>query len=270
MMTYSKSLFGLFRRLRLPLTLPLVLCAAGFSSQISAQVVSTTLDGSADDYEANRTQSEGGLPNLSAGRENEETLRLFADDPSGNGDVMQEGRPIFQFDLSGLPATQFDEPIIESATLTLTLTDFTDSPEFGLELWGRETLLSAAAQESPGEFDSSDYQFAGARGVNFFSDPVTDPLSISFDVTAHLASLYLAYQQTGDPWALFRLQPDEIPDIGSSPATFYDFASAENSDSDLHPNLEVAIIPEPAGAAGLVGVLALGLLFFRSHQRRKG
>lgn len=229
----------------------------------TASSVLAEISGSPDDYESERqSYTDGTSPSTSSGAGTAESLSVSSVMLVPNF-VMDESRPVFQFDLSTLAGVDPATNIVQSATLRLSLLSASAAPEFALEAWGRNGNLPgpipAGAGNAGAQFASNTYSRADQAGLGGLAAPA----SLEIDVTNFMQARYDEYLGGGDSWVLFRLQPDAAPSIAVNPNTSYEFASANHSIVDLRPGLDLALVPEPA-----VAVLALaGVGFFAARRR---
>ena len=218
------------------------------------------------DYEAQSTHFEGSAPTVGAQQGDAEELRVLARDTEGQ--FLEQLRPIFQFDLSGLA-----EPP-ESATLNLELLFAEADRSFPVELWGsdsnRDGPLEAGDSGSGGEFASSAYEPILDPGTSI-ADETTPLGEISADITAYLDARFQEYALSGgeDSWVYFRLQPEAGFSPGDGVDAALTFASADHADSDLRPSLDYQPVPEPRTVVLGFGLAALSLTLFARWPLRK-
>lgn len=255
-----------------PINLPLsaVLLLASFSGSAPlAAAVPVTLTGNSADFEAQlQSFSSGGLPSTSAVRGSADSLRVLAD-PFIPGVGLDEGRPVFQFDLAALAPLAAANPTVSNASLRLTLLDVSAAPEFGVEAWGRDSNLAApitAGDPTAGnEFGASAY---AAIGGGFVPTSITGAQEVSLELTNYLNDRYQEYRQGGDNWVVLRLQPDGALDVADAPDTSYGFASADHSNAAFHPEMDLTLVPEPTHAGIFVATLAGVLVLVRRRAVR--
>lgn len=241
-----------------------------FSGMLPANVL-LNIGGSVGDFETRRQSVEGSLPSTSSGAGEAESIGVVAE--SFIPDVaMDEARPVFQFNLSDMGAVDPANNVVGEAILRLSLVSVSGTPEFGIEAWGRDDNLSAPILDGDanagGQFASSAYSRADQAGLDLNFSGIATPTELEIDVSGFMRERYDAFLGGGDGWVLFRLQPDSSPSVADNPDTSYLFASADNADSGLNPEMELTLVPEPVSTTVIFGGLSSLLVLVRRISRR--
>ncbi len=236
---------------------------------LAGGVIDIKIAGDTADFEAQRESSIGGSPVTEATRGEADSLRVFGDEFITDFAV-DEGRPVFQFNLADIGAAAADNPIVQNATLRLTLLSVSPEPEFGVEAWGRGENLDAPVlftdSGAGAHYGSAAYARVHDAGFTWVPATAAEPTPVSLDVTTFLNARYSEFLDTGDPWVFFRLQADKSIALGDGADTTFAFASADHPDPDIRPELELTLIPEPRLIALAAGVLALTLVLRRRRN----
>ena len=218
------------------------------------------LPGDPADYEAQRQQFEAS-GTVTAVRGDHESLQLFSRDFGGF--AMEEGRPIYQFDLSAL-----DQPLA-SAVFSVELLSVDTNVDYAVEIWGSQSNLAgpltAGESGSGGQFAASGYEPVREPGV-FLADQGTALGRVFLDITGYLNDRYAEWANGGDSWAYLRLQSADTFALGSGVDATFTFASADHPNLAFQPSIETVAIPEPAHAALLTALAGAWLLW---HRLRK-
>ncbi len=214
--------------------------------------------GDPSDYESRRQQIEGSPSTVSSGAGDAQELRVSAE--ALGGFLLEEARPIFQFDLSLLA-----EPPASGTFSTELLSRESNLP-FGIEIWGtdatRDGPLAAEDSGAAGQFASGSYVPA-RMGGGILLDENTAAGTVSADITDYLTERYDEYLAGGDSWIYLRLQPQSSWSPDDNIQAAFAFASADHPTAAFHPRIETVAIPEPAAAGLLAAGAALGWLIVR-------
>ncbi len=246
--------------------------AALVGSAIACHGASTliTLSGSLADYEVELQTIDGSastrVQNGSADR-----LEVFAD-PFIPGFAVNEGRTLFQFNLNDLGTAASDATTIENAVLRFTLLSVSAQPDFGIEVWGRNTNAATAIlttdNNAGGQFGGAGYHRISPQGMALAPTDIAGPVELSVDITDFMDERFQALRNDDDGWVMIRLQADTPITIASGLSGTYAFASADHSNPAYRPELDLVLIPEPATAALLLGLVTLALVYTRARRAR--
>lgn len=235
---------------------------------LAGGVIDIKIVGDAADFEAQRQSLVGSSTTLAEAGE-ADSLRVFGDEFIPNV-ALDEGRPVFQFNLADIGAAAADNPLVQSAALRLTLLSVSPDPEFGVEAWGRGENLDAPVFYTDGgasaHYGSAAYARVHDAGFTWVPETAAEPTEVSLDVTTFLNARYSEFLDTGSAWVFFRLQADQSIALGDGAETTFAFASADHPDPDLRPELELTLIPEPRLIGLAAGFLALTLVLRRRRN----
>ncbi len=235
---------------------------AAFLAAASA-ASATVIVGDPADYESRRQQIEGGFPTVSTGAGDAEEVRVFAE--AVDGFLLNEGRPIFQFDLAELA-----EPPA-AATFSVELLSSESNLPFAIELWGTDFTAEGPMSEgdpgAAGQFASSNYEPA-RMGGGLLLDDGSEPGTVQADITDYLTARYDDYLLGGDSWVFLRLQPESSWSADDGIEADFAFASADHATEALRPRIETVPIPEPATTGWVIAAAAGALLTVRGRGFR--
>lgn len=218
------------------------LCAFGSPVATTAAV---TVFGDPADYEAQREAVVGTPATFSTDRESAEELRLFAND---EGFMLQEGRPIFQFDLSSVTESAAE------ANFSAMLLSGQSNTAFDIQIWGtssnRSGPISSEDSGAGSQFLDADYELAHDAGDHPVDEQSTG--LVTQDITDYWNARYDDFQDGGNSWIYLRLQPSNDFSIGSGVDGEFSFASADHAVEGNRPKIDYTAIPEPRHAAWLL------------------